>query len=442
MSEDTATPSVHIFGGGTLFHVRPHLALCAPAYGATARHISDQLQHYHGVPSRLHMTKMTGAHQDLETNSDVSRRVSELVADPSTKIIFMSAALCDFEGSIIDELADVDGHTYSFGSASSSGKDQPRLQTSTRHAHTGQDVPLKYTMFLEPAAKIIGSIRKTRKDIFLVGFKTTAGAKPQAQYEAGLKLLKQSSCNLVLANDVHTRLNMVITPEQARYHETTDRVEALNGLIEMTLLRSKLSFTRSTIEEGAPVPWTSPNVPASLREVVDHCIKRGAYKPFLGATVGHFAVKLGDQEFLTSRRKTNFNDLNNVGLVKVVTDGESRVKAYGSRPSVGGQSQRIVFAEHPDTDCIVHAHVPLRSNAPDRIPVRSQREFECGSMECGSNTSRGLQKFDLGDGHCLYAVMLDHHGPNIVFHRNTDPVKVINFIESNFDLTRATDSFA
>ncbi len=281
---------------------------------------------------------------------------------------------------------------------------------------------------------MIGAVRRERKDIFLVGFKTTTGATPAEQFAAGLRLLKQSSCNLVLANDLHTRLNMVVTPEQASYHVTEDRREALAGLVEMALLRSQLAFTRSTVVPGEPVPWSSELVPDALRRVVDGCVARGAYKPFLGATVGHFAVALADGRFLTSRRKTDYNHLRDVGLVLVEARGESDVVAHGSRPSVGGQSQRIVFAEHPGLDCIVHFHCPLRQGSP--VPVRSQRPFECGSHECGKNTSDGLRPF--GDA---WAVMLDRHGPNVVFSRRADPAQVLRFIEENFDLAGTTAGF-
>jgi hypothetical protein len=63
----------------------------------------------------------------------------------------------------------------------------------------------------------------------------------------------------------------------------------------------------------------------------------------------------------------------------------------------------------------------------------SRREYECGSHECGQNTSRGLRRF----GH-LSAVSLQEHGPNVVFHRSIDPQEVINFIEENFDLSEKT----
>ena len=123
-----------------------------------------------------------------------------------------------------------------------------------------------------------------------------------------------------------------------------------------------------------------------------------------------------------------------VGLVKVKTDGPDSVIAYGSKPSVGGQSQRIVFTDHPGTDCIVHFH--CEKKASSSVPTVSQREYECGSHECGRNTSRGLARF--GN---LQAVYLDQHGPNIVFGRDTDPKEVIDFIEANFDLETKTGGY-
>ncbi len=397
----------HVIGGGTVFHVRPHLALCAPAYGTLARSIAGQLREA-GEDVRLHLTRMADPASSLETNDDIARLLDGIVADPGAKMVFLTAALVDYRGRVGDEV----------------GKTAARLRTAEG----------EQTMTLVPAAKLAGRIRRERKDLFLVACKTTAGASADAQYLAGLRLLKTSSANLVLANDVRSRLSMVITPEQARYHETTVRAEAVAGLVRMALARSTNHFTRSTVLPGAPVPWSSPLVPAALRAVVDHCIARGAYKPFLDATVGHFAVRIGEDRILTSRRKTNFNRLSEVGLVLVEADGDDRVTAHGSRPSVGGQSQRIVFREHPEEDCIVHFHCPLRPGVAN-IPVRSQWAFECGSHECGQNTSHGLAPV----GPSTKAVMLDRHGPNIVFHHTVDPRVIIDFIEAHFDLGARTD---
>lgn len=252
----------------------------------------------------------------------------------------------------------------------------------------------------------------------------------------GLRLCKESSVNLVLVNDTRTRWNMIVTPEEAAYHETADREEVLKQLVDMAYFRSHLTFTQSTVIEGSPIPWNNHLVPNSLRTIVNYCVSKNAYKAFNNSTVGHFAVKLSDTEFLTSIRKSNFNNLDNTGLVYVKTDGPDTVIAYGAKPSVGGQSQRTVFRDHEGIDCIVHFHCPLRNDAPDDIPIKSQREVECGSHECGKQTSEGLKQF--GN---LKAVYLDNHGPNIIFNSSIDPQEVIEFIERNFDLSSKTGGY-
>lgn len=421
---------IHIIGGGTVQHVRSHLALCAPAYGSTARAIATLCEAHpdNKLDVELHLSRMAGGREcprlddprHLETNADVAELVDSLVADERTKIVFFNPAMCDFKGRIYDN-----------GEPTHSGKYANRLRTDQGSV----------VMELVPSEKVVGRIRKVRKDITLVAFKTTSGATQDEQYIAGLNLLKRNSCNLVLANDILTRTNMVITPEEARYHVTRDREEALSNLVDMAINRSHLTFTRSTVVAGESVPWSSPDVPEALRKVVDACIDGGAYKPFNGATVGHFAAKLADGVFLTSKRKTNFNDLARNGLVRVTTDGPDFVIAHGAKPSVGGQSQRIVFSEHPEYDCIVHFHCPFLYGHPDVIPLRSQRDIECGSHECGANTSGGLREFDLGGGTVVSAVMLDNHGPNIVFHRSADPLRVVAFIRRNWDLSKKVGGY-
>ncbi len=426
--------SIVIFGGGTVSHVRSHLALCAPAYGGTARRISELCKEM--IPemdTKLYLTKMASQDSKIETNEDVEAKILEILPDHSVRVIFFSCAMCDFDGKILAK--EKNGDRFQF---EKSGKYSTRLKSDEFNLSPGSSVRSHQSNILITSKfKVINSIRHenfygtVRKDIFLVGFKTTCGATEEEQYIAGLNLCKKSSCNLVLANDVKTRLNMIITPEEAKYHVTKDREDCLKNLVEMVKLRSSLNFTRSTVIKGDPVPWNSTEVPQVLRDVVDYCIKNNAYKPFNGATVGHFAAKLNETTFLTSRRKTNFNDLEKIGLVRIETDGPDRVIAYGAKPSVGGQSQRIVFAEHPDCDCIVHFHCPIKPDS--KVPTVSQREYECGSHQCGTNTSRGLEKF--GN---LYAVYLDQHGPNIVFNKTIDPQEVINFIEDNFDLSQKT----
>ena len=409
---------IHIVGGGTIEPIREHLALSARAYGATAKRLGEICREL--IPQmdvNVHLTKMADATSSLETSDDLRELARELVADYDTKMVFWNPAVCDFKG----EVGDVESAVHA-----------QRLKSVAGQAINLTPTKKIVTMFRKDS--VLG--QKPRKDIFAVGFKTTTGASPEEQYSAGLNLLKSSSLNLVLANDTTTRQNMVVTPEEAPYHETGDREEALQGLVEMAHLRSQLSFTESTVVDAEPVAWESEEVYPALRTVVDYCREHSAYKPFNGVTAGHFAAKIGGNMFLTSRRKSDFNQLSEVGLVRVVTDGDDKVIAYGGKPSVGGQSQRIVFEQHPGKDCIVHFHCPIKPGS--KIPVVSQREYECGSHECGENTSQGLGVFEDG---AIEAVYLDNHGPNIVFRHDVEPERVIAFIEENFDLTGKTGGY-
>lgn len=415
--------NVHIFGGGTVSHIANHFAVCAPAYGTTAqtlRHIMEYDKRFDNMRVHLELTKMAGG--KLETNEDVANRIEELKADSRTKIIFFNCALIDWEPNVLSMTNEND-----FDSRIKFGKYVSRLESRNLTS---------INLSLTPSEKIIPNIRTGRKDIFLVGFKTTCGASKQEMYEKGLRLCKTGSVNLVLVNDTKTHWNMIVTPEEAAYHETDDREQILRNLVDMTWHRSHLTFTQSTVVDGKPVDWNDERIPNSIRTVVNYCINGNAYKVFNGSTVGHFAIKLSDTEFLTSIRKSNFNDLHKNGMVYVKTDGPDTVLAYGAKPSVGGQSQRIVFNDHFGMDCIVHFHSPFKPNHTDDIPVVSQREVECGSHQCGKNTSDNLKQF--GN---LKAVMLDNHGPNIVFNRNIDPKEVIDFIERNFDLTQKTGGY-
>jgi hypothetical protein len=417
--------NIHIIGGGTVSHIRNHLALTAPAYGATAKKIyrlcCDYISRNQKYPEKgksylygqpvLALTKMANSGMSkLETNEDVYNYVyKDIILDKKSSIVFFNPALVDYNGTIDDV---------------ESGKYQTRLKTSEGNQ----------LIKLIPADKVLKNIRKDRKDIFLVAFKTTCGATEDEQFLSGLHLLKANSCNLVLANDTKTRVNMIITPEQARYSVSTDRDYVLEDLVHMAFERANGTFTRSTvIESGKPVPWNSKEVSSSLRTVVDHCIAKGAYKPFKGKTVGHFAAKVDHQTFLTSIRGADYNKLDEVGLVKVYSVGQDSVISLGAKPSVGGQSQRIIFKEHPDVDSIVHFHVPPKDSS--HLSVRLQKYNECGSHQCGQNTSDGLRLEEDG----IKCVYLDNHGPNIVFNSSIDPQKVINFIDKHFDLSQSTD---
>jgi hypothetical protein len=412
--------NIYIIGGGTFSPIRVHESLAVPSFGKTARQLDTifkrQLQESNldnNYEVKLVLTKMADPlNSKLVYNTDVSKFLDTIIADPATKGIIFNTAMQDFNGQIGDI---------------PSGPKAKRLAS--------REGP--YTIELTPAEKVINKIRKNRKDIFAVGFKTADNDPTEVQYQKGLKLLKDNSLNLVLVNDVIKYENMIVVPEENSY-KFSSREDSLEFLVKMMISRMQNTFTRSTVVDGPSVDWNGDSVPDNLRQVVNHCIDKGAYKPFQGKTVGHFAVKVGDGVILTSKRKTNFNELDKIGLVKIESQNELEVIAYGAKPSVGGQSQRSIFQDHPELDCIAHFHCPIKENTTHTIPVKPQWPNECGSHECGKNTSAGLSVIDLGDGEYLKVVYLDEHGPNIVFSRNVNPQKVITFIDNNFDLSKKT----
>lgn len=411
---------IYIVGGGVISYVRVHQALSVPSYGTAAKAIKkifdkqlkeNNLDEEYEV--QLVLTKMASAGESkIETSEQMSNWLDGAIANPQTKGIIFNVGMPDFNGKI----GDIE-----------SGKQAKRLSSRVGNLQ----------MELTPSEKLVNKIRKERKDIFAVGFKTADNDDEQIQYQKGLKLLKDNSLNLVLVNDVIRYQNMIVVPEEASYKMET-REEALEMLVKMMIARMQNTFTRSTVVEGDSIDWNSSLVPENLRNVVNHCIEKGAYKPFQGKTVGHFATKVSDGVILTSKRKTNFNDLDKVGLVKIESTGEHEVIAYGAKPSVGGQSQRQIFQNHPDVENIAHFHCPVKKGMEHIIPVRPQWQNECGSHECGRNTSEGLTEFDLGDGDKLKVIYLEEHGPNIGFGKNTNPEKVKSFIDMHFDLSAKT----
>ena len=477
-----------ILGGGTNTYVSNHFAMSAPAYGGTARQLEQKFKEHpeNKMDVDLILTKMANPLNRFAPDSpeDVEQLVDELIVDPSVRVIIFNVAMVDYKPVQLQEWRTTD---QTLGETRQSfGKYAERLST--------RGTP-SITLEMTPYHKVIQKIRKERKDILLVGFKTTCGADKQEQFTKGLKLCKEASANIVFVNDVdkvrmqkladalshmqylegklhspstdivyHLHLedtikkqkqvilelqnNGLVTPEESSYWYNT-RNSALDALVQMVLDRSHLHFTRSTVIESETIPWSSKEIPNALRETVDYCVAQGAYKTFtIGdsqgtkGSVGHFAYKINSTTFLTSKRKSNFNELDRIGLVKVVTDGPDHIYAYGAKPSVGGQSQRIIFDMYPELDCILHFHSPLRQEYRDEFSIKSQFEVECGSHECGQNTAQGLSEYTLNNDQKVYAVHLDHHGPNIVFSKDSDPKQIIEFINKYWDLTRKTDGIS
>lgn len=407
----------YILGGGTFQPIRNHLALCAPAFGTTAKTMKELMPE-----ATLILTKMADSNVNLVTNEDVERFIDTLIASDYTGTIILNVAFCDYKALPIEGVE--------------SGIHAERLKTSEGNI----------TVELTPTEKIIAKIRKARPDIFLVGFKTTTGKTSEEQFSIALKTMKSVKCNLMFANDVVTRNNMIITAEESIYGETTDRQKALQELVDITRMRQDLTYNKSEFiqEFSFDIKYRTPE---NFQAVVQFLIDNGGFieNNSNGFTPGHFCYKDKDRHnvFFSSQRKANHNLVFTEGMSEVsvvwkhldltkaeyAEETEPTFVVRGMRKaSVGARSQWLILKENPDYDCIIHTHNPLKEGS--LIPITPQRPFQCGSLECGVNTVSHLGTF----GPNIKAVYLEKHGANILFKSSQDPNEVIEFIKANLEL--------
>lgn len=208
-----------VIGGGTFNYVRNHLALAAPAFGSTARDITQRLETQLSAKDLeeiwavdLHLTRMANPLSQLTTNEDINNLVSLILQDYNTKVIVFNVALTDYEGQV-EEL--------------SSGKYAERLRTSFGPR----------TMTLIPSKKIIERVKHERPDIFLVAFKTTAGQSAFTQQCRGEDLIITSGADIVLVNDVKNKENQIVVKgEDNKIRTITERKSAIRLLVSKIMV--------------------------------------------------------------------------------------------------------------------------------------------------------------------------------------------------------------
>lgn len=476
---------IAVLGGGTNTYISNHLALSAPAYGTTAKTLANKFRRHeeNKMEVDLYLTKMASSDsihlgRNLpDTPEEIEELVDKLIADPATRVIIFNVAMVDYKPTSLFTLESNSYDAYNPREITDKfGKYASRLNTSK--------LP-EVCLELSVQDKIIQKIRKERKDILLVGFKTTCGATKEEQFQKGLKLCKDASANIVFVNDVdkdrirnldsaleskkilsnikstsemetayiHEGIkeaeeqieafqnNGLVTPEESSYWYDT-RNEALDGLVQMVLNRVKGEFVRTTVVEGNVISWNDTIIPQTFKDVFNYIRSNGGWhvNP-KGKTSGHFGIKINQYESICSIRKQNYNDIENVGMVKVITEND-KVIAFGAKPSVGDATQRELFKRYPRYDCIIHFHSSLKISSRSVINIANQFNFECGSTgnndSCAYNTTTNMKEYVLNDGSRIHAVHLDHHGPNIMFSSKTNSNFINQFINEHWNIDKQT----
>lgn len=178
------TNRVVVFGGGTFTPVACHLALAAPAFGETAKRIHKMFEDNGTLESQLVLTKMADSNSLLVTNADVEHFILDvLLPDEGVKAIVMNAAICDFY--------------------MENPSKEARLSSSQNYHVTLEGIQ----------GKMLTLIKQRRPDIIVVGFKTTHGASKVEQVAKAFTSMHNSNLDMVLANDVDSRNNILITKD-------------------------------------------------------------------------------------------------------------------------------------------------------------------------------------------------------------------------------------
>jgi hypothetical protein len=249
-------------------------------------------------------------------------------------------------------------------------------------------------------------------------------------------MLKTNKCNLVLANDLGTMVNMVVVPEE-NYYVERNRTKALDRLVDMTKSRLKGTYNPTAfIKSRTNVPLSVETTSNTFYGIMLRCVNNGAYHlNENGFTPGHFCFRTGEDTFLSSQRKVDHNDVFENGMTKCTVVTGDIIMAEGThKPSVGARSQVMLLKAYPEYDCLIHFHTDLKVddvNPPGIFPSISKREqapYQCGSFECGKNTLDGLKDYN-----GIKAVHLIKHGPNILFKSTQSISEVMTFISTHWE---------
>ena len=193
-----------VIGGGTFSKVACHLALATPAFGNTARQLKTYIDALESpcVDAHLTLTKMADSDSNLITNEDVGDYIDKLLTDQSVKVVIMNVALCDF--------------------SMENPSEESRLSSLNNYK-----VELKSV-----SNKVINDIKRSRPDIFVVGFKTTHGDTPTEQCSKAFNLISKSGADLVLANDVKSYNNILITKTlSVREGSREDLLQSISSIV-------------------------------------------------------------------------------------------------------------------------------------------------------------------------------------------------------------------
>lgn len=234
-------PKVVIFSGGTMVHIRPHLSVCAPAFGKVGHEIEQALydwyaKHINAFETFLeeelnygnilnlsaetithYQTRMADSESPIITNDDLAGYLDEVLADKSVKCIVMAAAVCDYEPDKMETITGcmIDNHV-------DFGKKYPRL-------HDVRQI----TVRMKQTDKLVDRIKQCRPDIKLISFKTTSDETIEELIGKCSKNERRNDSDIVFGNDIANKYNILVTRFSTAIYD--NRTECIGSMVDQVM---------------------------------------------------------------------------------------------------------------------------------------------------------------------------------------------------------------
>jgi phosphopantothenate-cysteine ligase len=252
------------------------------------------------------------------------------------------------------------------------------------------------TIELVKYPKVISLVKQWNPRVFQVGFKLLANARldelVEVAYRHGLKHRSDLTvANTILGRDFSKRVTVLITPEKGL---TAAPLAVLPArLADLVYQRVSSRHYRTEVSTNTTYRVALKDEIEQFRQAVQRLRKLNLFEPYhegAGRHFGFLAQRVAQGGFLITARGSNKEAIPIEDVVHVsAIDFESRVlRVHGRKASLNANVAGKVFAERPDVETILHAHVfpGVESRTEIAYAPGTQEDLEENLRHLGAGT--------------------------------------------------------
>jgi phosphopantothenate---cysteine ligase (CTP) len=348
----------------------------------------DQIERLKAACSECNLSKERLHEYSIRTFEEYLDTVKTLVTTTNSDVIVLAAAVGDYGG--VGKQGKI-----------SSDNDVLRLE-------------------LPKNPKVISLIKEWKPNLFQVGFKLLSRVSIDnlidTAYQHGIK----NHSNLTVANTLQegsfkNRITVFITPEKGLIPVSIE--DLAPKLVEIVNQRASKKHYRTVVNSDAGYLSGMEEETNLFRKYVSKLWNLNLFEPYFGDSsmdFGFVALRVPKGGFLITSRGSNKQEMPLSDIIYVPSVDFAKRTVYanssGNKPSLNTNVAAAIFAERPDANVIVHAHV-----FPG-IENRTSADYAPSTQE---DVDAVLAHLQLKDGHKI--VELVNHGI-ISLGRNLDEI--------------------